>query len=97
MQTLRIMMEARGMSGMSRTWIFLQADNQMSTFAKETGGQAYFPRFQGEYPEIFQQIHQALRSQYVITLRTDQQEARRQLSARSRWSWSIRPPTSLCR
>ena len=29
---------------------FLQADNEMRTFAKETGGQAFFPRFQGEIP-----------------------------------------------
>ena len=46
---------------------FLQADNEMRTFAKETGGQAFFPRFQGEYPSIFGAIHQALRNQYVIT------------------------------
>ncbi len=46
---------------------FLQADNEMRTFAKETGGQAFFPRFQGEYPSIFGEIHQALRNQYVIT------------------------------
>jgi VWFA-related protein len=46
---------------------FLQADNAMRTFARETGGQAYFPRFQGEYGTIFQSIHEALRSQYVLT------------------------------
>ena len=46
---------------------FLQADNEMRTFAKETGGQAFFPRFQGEYPAIFGEIHQALRNQYVLT------------------------------
>jgi len=46
---------------------FLQADNEMKTFAKETGGQAFFPRFQGEYGSIFGEIHQALRNQYVIT------------------------------
>ncbi len=46
---------------------FLQADNAMRTFARETGGQAYFPRFQGEYNTIFQSIHDALRSQYVLT------------------------------
>ena len=46
---------------------FLQADNEMRTFAKETGGAAFFPRFQGEYGGIFQQIHQALRNQYVLT------------------------------
>src|SRR5436305_2663496 len=46
---------------------FLQADNELKTFSKETGGAAYFPKFQGEYPQVFQQIHQALRNQYVIT------------------------------
>jgi len=46
---------------------FLQADNELRTFAKETGGAAYFPRFPGEYPGIFQMLHQALRNQYVIT------------------------------
>jgi VWFA-related protein len=46
---------------------FLQADNEMRTFAKETGGMAFFPKFEGEFPSIFQAIHQALRSQYVIT------------------------------
>ncbi len=46
---------------------FLQADNEMNTFARETGGMAFFPKFMGEYPGVFQQIHQALRNQYVIT------------------------------
>jgi len=46
---------------------FLQADNELKTFAKETGGAAYFPKFEGEYPQMFQQVQQALRSQYVIT------------------------------
>jgi len=65
MQMLRIMNEGR-MSGMQEM-TFLQADNQMRTFATETGGQAFFPRFQGEYGSIFQQIHEALRNQYVLT------------------------------
>jgi VWFA-related protein len=45
---------------------FLQADNELRTFAKDTGGQAYFPRFFGEYPNIYRAIHEALRSQYSI-------------------------------
>jgi len=62
MQMLRLLMGNRGDSiG------FLQADNQMRTFASETGGQAFFPRFQGEYGGIFQQIHESLRNQYVLT------------------------------
>jgi hypothetical protein len=39
----------------------------MRTFASETGGQSFFPRFEGEFPSIFQAVHQALRSQYVIS------------------------------
>jgi VWFA-related protein len=67
MQTLRIMMEARGRMGGIQEMDFLQADNQMRTFATETGGMSFFPRFQGEFGGIFQQIHQALRNQYVLT------------------------------
>jgi VWFA-related protein len=67
MQTLRDLIDARGGMGSMQRMDFLQADNEMQTFAKETGGQAFFPRFQGEYPAIFGQIHQALRNQYVIT------------------------------
>jgi Ca-activated chloride channel family protein len=46
---------------------FLQADNELRTFSKESGGRAFFPRFEGEYPGIFQDIQQALRNEYVIT------------------------------
>jgi VWFA-related protein len=46
---------------------YLQADNELRTFAKETGGAAYFPKFPGEYPAIFQALHQSLRNQYVLT------------------------------
>ena len=46
---------------------FLQADNQMRTFANETGGMSFFPRFEGEYPAVFRSITQTMRSEYVIT------------------------------
>ncbi len=45
---------------------FLQADNQMRTFAKESGGQSFFPRFFGEYPGIYRAITEALRNQYSL-------------------------------
>ncbi len=45
----------------------LQADNQLRTFAKETGGQAFLPRFYGEFPSIFRAIAEALRNQYNLT------------------------------
>jgi Ca-activated chloride channel family protein len=67
MQALREMMDSMGMMGSISRMDFLQADNQLRTFAKETGGQAYFPRFEGEFGSIFGSIHDALRSQYVLT------------------------------
>jgi len=67
MQAVRIIAEASGMLGNIQQLDFLQADNAMRTFAKETGGMAFFPRFFGEFPTIYQSIHQALRSQYVIS------------------------------
>ena len=62
MQAFRIRLEAMGYNDIG----FLQADNEMRTFAGESGGMAFFPRFEGEFPGIFQQIHQALRNQYVL-------------------------------
>lgn len=67
MQALREWLDARGAMGSIQRLDFLQADNQMRTFARETGGQSYFPRFFGEFPNIYRQIHEALRSQYAIT------------------------------
>ena len=46
---------------------WLQNDNQLSTFAKLTGGRAYFPRFEGELPGIFQEISADIRNQYTIS------------------------------
>ena len=46
---------------------YLQADNQMRTFARMTGGQSFVPEFQGELPEIFRQIAGSIRDQYTIT------------------------------
>ncbi len=66
-QTYRILMESYGAVGALQRMDWLQADNQMRTFANETGGMAFFPRFAGELPGIFQQITQALRSQYTLT------------------------------
>jgi len=48
---------------------YLQADNEMRTFAAMTGGRAYFPRFEGEMPELFHDISNDIRNQYSITYR----------------------------
>ncbi|HEY2466871.1 MAG TPA: VWA domain-containing protein [Terracidiphilus sp.] len=45
---------------------YLQADNQMKTFAKMTGGMFFAPRFVGEMPDIFSDINKAIRSKYEL-------------------------------
>jgi VWFA-related protein len=67
MQALREWYDARGAMGAMQRMDFLQADNQMRTFAKETGGQSYFPRFYGEFPGIFAAVGDSLRHQYTLT------------------------------
>jgi VWFA-related protein len=45
---------------------YLQAKNQLTTFAAMTGGYAWFPRFQGEMNGIFSTVAEYLRSQYTV-------------------------------
>ncbi len=64
---LRAMTEGRpGWGAQMRDLDYLQADNQMKTFAKMTGGMWYSPRFVGEMPEIFSDINNAIRSKYQL-------------------------------
>jgi len=44
----------------------LQADNEMRTFAKLTGGESFFPRFAGEMPDDFREINTNIRSKYEL-------------------------------
>ena len=67
MQALREWYDARGAMGAIQRMDFLQADNQMRTFAKESGGMSFFPRFYGEFPSIFQAISLSLRNQYTLS------------------------------
>jgi len=55
-----------GMRRQMQDITFLQADNEMRTFANLTGGAAYFPRFQGEYPDICGEINRNIRSKYEL-------------------------------
>lgn len=48
---------------------YLQADNEMQTFARLTGGRFYQPRFEAEYPEVFHDIIGDIRNQYSISYR----------------------------
>ncbi len=63
----RIMAEGRGRGGFGGPEIdYLQADNQMQTFARMTGGMSFQPRFVTEMPEDFSVINQAIRSKYEL-------------------------------
>lgn len=54
------------LGGMPGRMSWLQADNTLQTFAKETGG-AYFPvTFEGELPKVLGSINALLRSQYSL-------------------------------
>ena len=67
MQAYRERMDAYGAMGPIARLDFLQADNTLRTFAKETGGMAFFPRFLGEYPGVFGNIQYSLRNQYSLS------------------------------
>jgi VWFA-related protein len=45
---------------------YMQAENQMRNFAEMTGGNAWFPRFQGEIPGISKDVATFLRNQYSL-------------------------------
>jgi VWFA-related protein len=47
----------------------LQAQNQLQTFARMTGGLYFYPLFEGALPDIFAQINDSIRNQYVLTYR----------------------------
>jgi VWFA-related protein len=67
--TARLTGNARGGMFGAHEIDYLQADNELRTFAGMTGGKAYFPRFEGEMPEIFRDINSAIRNQYVVSYR----------------------------
>jgi VWFA-related protein len=59
--------QSHGMSSLGIGQIdYLQADNEMQTFARLTGGRFYQPRFEGEFPDVFKDIGQDIRNQYTL-------------------------------
>jgi VWFA-related protein len=56
--------QAPGAFGQQLTYI--QAQNQLKTFAAMTGGRSWLPRFDGEIPGIMQEVAQSLRNQYSL-------------------------------
>jgi len=56
--------ETPGQFGEQLTYI--QAQNQLKTFAAMTGGRSWLPRFDGEIPSIMQDVATSLRNQYSM-------------------------------
>lgn len=48
---------------------YMQAKSSLTTFSERTGGIAYFPRFEGELPDIFRSVAGYLRSEYTLSFR----------------------------
>jgi VWFA-related protein len=72
-QALRNYAESHGMMGylcditsFACSTEYAQADNQMKSFAKMTGGRAYFPLFQGSFKDAFIDIANTIRNQYTL-------------------------------
>jgi VWFA-related protein len=69
----RTMAEARGRAAYHGMGIpvnnmdYLQADNEMQTFARLTGGKFYQPRFVGDMVDTFKEIGSDIRSQYNLS------------------------------
>ena len=59
----------RGRGGFGGGIGTLQAQNQLRTFAQMTGGLYFQPVFEGEVPDIFKQINNSIRNQYVLSYR----------------------------
>ncbi len=57
------------MGGGIRDLDYLQAQNQLNTFAAMTGGMSFNPMFQGALPDVFAAINDSIRNQYILTYR----------------------------
>ena len=55
-----------GLLGSPGRLTFLQAQNALNTFAKETGGKYYPVTFEGEIPNVLSEINALLRNQYSL-------------------------------
>src|SRR5215471_14711065 len=73
-QALRNYLESHGATGIlcsitdfSCSTTYAQADNQMRSFARMTGGKSYFPLFQASFRDAFADIGQTIRNQYSIS------------------------------
>jgi VWFA-related protein len=58
-----------GMGSGIRELDYLQAQNQLKTFAAMTGGLSFSPMFQGALPDVFATINDSIRNEYILTYR----------------------------
>jgi VWFA-related protein len=66
-ETHRCMGVSHGMASYGMSQIdWLQADNQLETFSRLTGGRFYQPRFTGDMIDAFKDISQDIRNEYTI-------------------------------
>jgi VWFA-related protein len=63
------MLHEMSSGGGIREMNYLQAQNQLNTFAAMTGGMSFSPIFQGALPDVFAQINDSIRNQYILTYR----------------------------
>lgn len=63
-----------GIDGSPGRLTFLQAQNQMNTFARESGGKHFPVTFPGEVPGVLQSINAMLRNQYSIAYNLGEKE-----------------------
>ena len=61
-------------AGMPGRLTFLQAQNAMNTFAKESGGMHYPMTFEGEIPNYLNSINALLRNQYSLAYDADEKK-----------------------
>lgn len=67
---LREMTEGQGgMMNSIRDMDYLQADNEMRTFASLTGGMWFEPKFTGELPDLVRTINENIRAKYRLVYR----------------------------
>lgn len=56
-------------SGRMNNITMLQAENELQSFARMTGGMYFEPRFDSEFPDVFTDINNSIRNQYQLTYR----------------------------
>jgi hypothetical protein len=67
---LREMTEGSGgMMSSMRDLDYLQADNELRTFAQLTGGMWFEPKFSGELPDMVRTINENIRAKYQLVYR----------------------------